>query len=94
MESSNQVWDKILIVQPDVSPEALQAYVETGALPDGAYEEDIHAWMARGRVPDCDCELMQCVCAEARGHAKSCAYRLSISCPFDLGILACDCSTG
>lgn len=40
----------------------------------------IEAYMARGRVPDCTCELIQCVCAEARKHEKGCRFRQAMTC--------------
>ncbi len=43
---------------------------------DVSFEE----YTAMGRVPDCDCQLIQCVCAQARQHAKECRYRVALTC--------------
>ena len=83
--------DKVLIIPDDMAPEALMAYVATGAVPPGARVEDIEVWMARGRVPDCDCGLLQCQCALIRPHARECLFRRSILSVFDVGILDCSC---
>ena len=49
----------------------------------GAYElafEEAEAFMAKGRVADCSCDLIQCVCAEARKHDASCRLRVAMTC--------------
>ena len=60
----------------------LQSYIDTGVVPDGGtiVVEDYDTYAARGRVPDCDCELIQCVCTEARKHKVGCDYRLAMTC--------------
>jgi hypothetical protein len=42
--------------------------------------KDEEEWMAEGRVTDCDCQLISCVCVEKRKHKEGCQYRLAISC--------------
>jgi hypothetical protein len=42
--------------------------------------EDAEEWMARGRVADCDCQLISCVCAEARTHEPKCRHRVALTC--------------
>ena len=49
--------------------------------------ENETTFLARGRVVDCDCQLLQCVCAEARRHAKECRYRFAMTCAVPI---ACD----
>lgn len=44
-----------------------------------SFEEESE-YTARGRVPDCDCQLLSCVCAEARTHAKDCRFRKALTC--------------
>lgn len=84
--------DKILIIPPDVSLAELGDYaMKGGPVPSRAYEEDFEEWTARGRVPDCDCGLLQCACEAIRPHQKSCAFRLSITSPVDFGPMECDC---
>lgn len=54
-----------------------------GVREDGALAvetAEFKEFAARGRVPDCDCELIQCVCAEARQHKKYCRFRRSMTC--------------
>ena len=46
----------------------------------GFIMESEEVWMARGRVPDCDCQLLQCVCVEKRQHKEGCQYRLALTC--------------
>ncbi len=75
---------KVLHVPETVSPEALMAYVETGALPEGSVEEPIEDFMARGRVEDCDCDMIECVCTLVRPHKKRCRYRIALICPVEV----------
>ena len=42
---------------------------------------DEKEWMAQSRVLDCDCQLLQCVCVEARKHKLGCQWRLAMTCP-------------
>lgn len=84
--------EDILIVPPDVDIGQLGDFVlGKGPLPERCYVEPIEVWMARGRVPDCDCGLLQCACVQIRPHAKLCAFRLSITSPVDVGHMDCDC---
>jgi hypothetical protein len=41
-------------------------------------------FLARGRVPDCDCGIIQCCCTEARQHGPMCHWRIALLCPFGL----------
>jgi hypothetical protein len=34
----------------------------------------------KDRAPDCDCGLIECVCAEARMHDESCRFRIALTC--------------
>jgi hypothetical protein len=49
--------------------------------------ESEKAYMARGRVLDCDCALIQCVCTEARKHKAGCQRRLAMTCAIPI---SCD----
>jgi len=52
-------------------------------LEEAGYEvifEDEKEFMARGRPADCDCELISCVCTEARQHKLACRYRKALTC--------------
>jgi hypothetical protein len=42
---------------------------------------DEKEYLARGRVPDCDCQMIQCVCVEARQHDRECRWRKAITAP-------------
>lgn len=48
-------------------------------------------WSSRGRVSDCDCDLLQCQCVEIRQHKPDCERRLSITSPIDFGLFDCTC---
>jgi hypothetical protein len=61
----------------EVSPIRAALY-ESGA--DGVTFEDEAAFMARGRASDCDCQLITCVCTEARAHDKTCRHRVALTC--------------
>jgi len=43
--------------------------------------EDEKEWVARGRVPDCDCQMLQCRCQEARQHKPECRWRKALLAP-------------
>jgi hypothetical protein len=43
-------------------------------------DEDEATFMARGRASDCDCQLITCVCTEARAHDKTCRHRVALTC--------------
>lgn len=84
--------ETILIIPPDVDVYALGEHVMHGEpIPPRCHYESLKEWMARGRVDDCDCGLMQCVCISIRPHTPECAFRLSLTSVIDVGILECDC---
>jgi hypothetical protein len=66
----------------DAACSQVRSYIDTGVVQDGAsiVEEDYETFSARGRVPDCDCGLIQCACAEARKHKVGCRYRTALTC--------------
>lgn len=70
----------VLIVAETTSVEAVGAYFTTGVLPDGAQLVDMETYLARGRAKDCDCDMIECVCAFARGHEKLCRFRVALTC--------------
>jgi hypothetical protein len=80
--------EKILIVGPDVAQavQDVKTYVASGmtVVPETAREEDLDAFMARGRVPGCTCGQITCVCALLHGHADTCRYRRSVACPVSI----------
>lgn len=49
-------------------------------LPPGVTAEPLEDFMARGRVDDCDCGLIQCECVRARAHTKDCKFRKALTC--------------
>lgn len=84
--------DEILIIPPDVDVAALGAFIlEGGPMPEGCHREPFAEWTARGRLPDCDCDLLQCACDVIRPHQPDCSFRLSITSPVDVGPMDCDC---
>jgi hypothetical protein len=56
------------------------AYVFSGVVNPTAIEEPLADWMARGRVPNCTCECLQCVCEAVKGHTKECRFRIAMTC--------------
>jgi len=48
--------------------------------PGGLRKESWEVFTARGRVEDCACGMIQCVCVEARKHDERCLYRKSLLC--------------
>jgi len=66
---------------------AVATYVKTGVVPPNAHIENLTTFMQRGRVADCDCRMIECVCAMARQHKSKCAFRKALTCA--VGI-ACD----
>ncbi len=41
---------------------------------------DTAEFLARGRVTDCTCQLIQCACVEARQHTVNCRYQKALTC--------------
>lgn len=70
--------------------------------PGGLRTESWKTFTARGRVADCDCNMIQCVCLEARQHINNCLYRKSLLSAIDFpcekhgldACLECDCDCG
>jgi hypothetical protein len=84
---------EVIVVQHDISPEAFGAILD-GQLPEGSVGMTFKEYSAIGRVADCDCGLIECVCKEARQHSKDCAYRFAMTCAVtfpckDHGLDAC-----
>ncbi len=81
---------QVLIVPENVNVEALAAFVGgTGPLPEGARWEDEATFLARGRVADCTCKMISCVCDQVRWHRPTCRLRKSLLCP-----VAIECEHG
>lgn len=76
--------DLVLTVPPTVTAEEILAWVETGVLPAGATVAPYEVFAARGRLPDCDCQLIQCVCATKREHDQGCRFRRALTCPIGI----------
>ena len=72
--------DVVLVVKSTTTPEELAAYVREGLIPEGTHEESYEDFIARGRESDCDCKLLQCICVQARAHAKDCQFRVALTC--------------
>lgn len=69
------------MVPSDVDVGALGDYVfGDGPMPIGAHGETFDEFSARGRLDDCDCQLIECVCAVARTHKKDCRMRKALTC--------------
>ena len=71
-----------------------------GPVPEGGETMTLEAFLARGRLTDCDCGLLVCACLELRPHAKLCGFRrartnvLVAACQEHgkEACLACDCT--
>jgi hypothetical protein len=61
-------------------PMIVEAKAMLEALGHTVVFQDEEEYFAQGRVPDCDCMLLQCVCTEVRPHQKTCRYRVALSC--------------
>ena len=74
---------EVTVVPEDVSVTALGDYIEgRGPMPEGAYGTTFEQFSAQGRVDDCDCQLVPCVCSQARQHGKNCPLRQALTCGF------------
>lgn len=72
---------KVLVVSPEVDLVELGEHmVNGGPQPAGSHYESFEEFTARGRVKDCDCGLIECVCAQVRPHKPTCRYRVSMTC--------------
>lgn len=47
----------------------------------GLHEENFKAFCDRGRVLDCTCGMIECVCTEARKHKDGCRTKIALLCP-------------
>lgn len=71
----------VLIIQESTDPKALAEYVQgKGPLPPGARSVPFDEYAALRRALDCDCNLIQCVCHEARQHKPDCHLRIALMC--------------
>lgn len=66
---------------------AAVAYAQKGVVLPNAHVEDPKTFMQCGRVPDCDCRLIECVCLVARQHKAKCQFRKALTCAV---AIACD----
>lgn len=72
----------VLCVPKDVDVAALGAFIEgKGPIPEACYWEDEETHFARGRVENCTCEMLYCVCAQVVDHLEYCHFRKAMLCP-------------
>jgi len=71
---------EVLVVPESTTPDQLADYVTGGSFPVGATIMTLDELMARERVEDCNCGLIQCICQQARQHKEDCLLRLSMTC--------------
>jgi hypothetical protein len=71
---------EVLLVVEGTSPGSIRQYFETGELPRGAKAMSFEEYSAQGRVSDCDCNLISCVCVQARQHKLGCRYQMALTC--------------
>lgn len=80
MTATKNIFDPGFIDDLDKQPDVLVI------TPDGDIKEelDFKTFLARGRVADCTCDMISCVCNEIKGHKKECHFRLAQTCPFEI----------
>jgi hypothetical protein len=81
--------DTVLRVTPDNAVDAVTAMLDGKPLPAGAHEEDYDTFVARGRIENCTCHQISCVCAQVAGHNEGCRFRTAVLCPIPI-----DCEHG
>ena len=72
--------DKVVHIPASSAVEAIGALVFEDRLAEGVVVEDFETFAARGRVADCTCDLIQCVCSTARQHQETCRFRKALTC--------------
>ena len=75
--TDDEVVDKLQAAMPGLAKGDITL---ADPLPPGVVAEPVEDFMARGRAPDCDCGLVQCVCVRARTHAEDCGFRKALTC--------------
>ena len=73
-------YPEVLIIPESTTPEQLANCIVGGAVPPGSRGMTLEEFKRIGRVEDCDCGLLQCVCAQARQHKDGCPLKLSMTC--------------
>ena len=71
---------EVLLVPKNIDARALGQYIAGGPMPPGCHGTTYAQFSAVGRLSDCDCGLIQCVCAQARRHQTDCRFRLALTC--------------
>jgi hypothetical protein len=51
---------------------------------DGVEKTTFKEFTTRGRVADCNCDMIVCVCIEARKHKDGCPYKVALLCPVSI----------
>jgi len=85
-DSSDFDNDPAIIVpdSPDLAEKLANYFLGKGPLPEGSVVMTHKEFMAIGRVENCDCQQIICVCEQVRQHVKGCFYRKSIECPIPI----------
>lgn len=74
-----------LVVPEDVDIEQLVLYTQgEGPVPDRAEAMTTEELLARGRVENCTCGLIQCACETVRPHKEDCRFRKAVLCPIPI----------
>lgn len=77
----------ILLVDDTDSEQAIAdivAYVDQGVVNPTAKAERLDDYMARGRHPQCTCQLITCECTLAAQHKPDCDFRIALLCPIGI----------
>lgn len=76
--------DYVILIEESKAEETLDAFhdylANGGPWPAGATVVPFAEWTAIGRVPDCDCQHIQCVCLIKRTHKDDCPFRRAVTC--------------
>jgi hypothetical protein len=74
-----------VVMSDGALPEVAVLHVDAEGKPlPGVEYTSFEEFTARGRVADCDCDLIVCACIEIRQHKEGCRYRLALSCPVEI----------
>jgi len=77
-------YPEVLVISEATTTEQEARFIETGDLPPGSIGMTLNDFKAIGRVGDCDCGLIQCVCQQARQHKEGCPLRLALTCAISI----------
>lgn len=84
MSDLDDLRSKVLSPTPEPGFEFVEIVVDADGHVLGKTDATFEEYTARGRVSDCTCRLIQCVCTRSRGHKDDCTYRMALTCPISV----------